>query len=306
MRRLLALGPAEGWHADQLRAAARRHGCELVYADYESLAGTIESRPANAPAAEFSSPVHRVVCSAGDVRDFVAVLCRTMPMASMERILFRLATLHALHAEGSSIVNPPRTLEIAIDKYATLAIVGQLGYDVPPTRVVQDRNSAMQAFDLLGGDVVVKPIFGGEGRGVMRVRDRQLAWTVFSTLDQLQAVHYIQPFVAPGGRDLRLLVVGDEVLALRRTAPPGDFRTNVASGGSTELVVADPALVALAMRIANQLQLRIGSIDLLETVAGPPLIVEVNGIPGWKGAQECVAFNIAERMIAAVLDSVAA
>ncbi len=289
MQRLLALGPGEGWHADQLRTAARRHGCELVYADYESLAGQIDGA------------VHRVICSAGDVCSFKSVLCRTMPMASMERILFRLATLHALHAEGHVIVNPPRTLEIAIDKYATLAMVSQLGYEVPRTIVVQSRTEAIEAFELLGGDVVVKPIFGGEGRGVMRVRDRQLAWTVFSTLDQLQAMHYLQPFVAPGGRDLRLLVIGEEVIAVRRTAPLGEFRTNVASGGICEAVVPEADQIAMAKRIAAHMQLRIGSIDLLEQEHGPPLLVEVNGIPGWKGAQQCVALNLADKMIAAVL-----
>lgn len=293
MHRLLALGPSEGWHAEQLRSAAKRHGCELVYAEYESLAGEVSS------VAGQSS--HRVRCAAGDLRSFAAVLCRTMPMASMERILFRLATLHALHDEGLAIVNPPRTLELAIDKYAALALVSQLGCEVPRTTVVQSRTEAMDAFESLGGDVVVKPIFGGEGRGVMRVRDRQLAWTVFSTLDQLQAIHYLQPFVAPGGRDLRLLIIGDEVIAVRRTAAIGDFRTNVASGGSCEAITPDPSQVAMAKRIADQMKLRIGSIDFLEQEHGPPLLVEVNGIPGWKGAQQCIAANLAEKMIAAVL-----
>ncbi len=253
MRRLLALGPGEGWHADQLRTAAKRHGCELVYADYESLASEI--------AGGTTHSAHRVRCSAGELRPFTSVLCRTMPMASMERILFRLATLHALHAEGIPIINPPRTLELAIDKYATLALVSQLGYEVPRTIVVQTRSEAIEAFESLGGDVVVKPIFGGEGRGVMRIRDRQLAWTAFSTLDQLQAMHYLQPFVAPGGRDLRLLVIGEEVIAVRRIAPPGDFRTNVVSGGICELVKPEAEQLAMAKHIAAQMNLRIGSID---------------------------------------------
>ncbi len=291
MRRLLALGPGEGWHADQLRNAAKRHGCELVYADYESLSGQIDGA------------AHRVRCSAGELKSFEAILCRTMPMASMERILFRLATLHALHAEGFQIINPPRTLELAIDKYATLAFVSQLGYEVPKTMVVQSRAEAMDAFEWLGGDVVVKPIFGGEGRGVMRVRDRQLAWTVFSTLDQLQSMHYLQRFVAPGGRDLRLLVIGEEIVAVRRTAAFGEFRTNVASGGTCEAVTPDAMQVAMAKRIASHMNLQIGSIDFLEQEHGPPLLVEVNGIPGWKGAQGCIAANLAEKMIAAMLPS---
>lgn len=218
----------------------------------------------------------------------------------MEQIIFRLAVLHTLAAAGMKIVNPPRTLETAIDKYATLAAVAALGYPVPQTIVVQSRSDGMKAFEFLGRDVVVKPIFGGEGRGVMRVRDPQLAWTAFSTLQQLDSILYVQKFVSPGGRDTRMLVLGDEVFGVRRTADH-DFRTNVASGGSCEAIELSSDEVAMTRRIASSMGIRIGSIDVLDNDAGPPLVLEVNGVPGWKGAQQCVPFNIAEKMIAAIL-----
>jgi len=288
-RNLLALGPAQGWHADQLRAAATRHGRTLQYADYETLRGVIDD-----------SGTVRVTCAAGDLSRFDAVLCRTMPMGTMEQIIFRLASLNVALSGGTRVTNPPKTLEIAIDKYATLGIVASLGIPVPVTMVAQSRADAMDAYDSLGGDVVVKPIFGGEGRGVMRVRDRQLAWTVFSTLEQLGAIHYVQKFVRPGGQDTRLLIIGDEVHAVRRTAN-NDFRTNVAEGASCESVEVTDDQRAMATRVAHAIGLRIGSIDVLDNDDGPPLVLEVNGVPGWKGAQQCVSFNIAERMIAELI-----
>jgi RimK family alpha-L-glutamate ligase len=288
-KRLLALGPSEGWHADQLRLGAQRHGYELCYADYESLSGSFDV-----------AGRHMARCSAGDLRNFEAVLCRTMPTGSMEQVIFRLAVLHSVVAHGVKVVNPPRTLETAIDKYATLAIVSTLGIPVPQTIVAQSRSDAMRAFESLGGDVVVKPIFGGEGRGVMRVRDPQLAWTTFSTLQQLSAIIYVQRFVSPGGRDTRMLVLGDEVLGIRRTSNH-DFRTNVASGASCEAVTLTEDQELMARRIATAMNLRIGSIDVLDNDDGPPLVLEVNGVPGWKGAQSCVAVNIADKMIEAVL-----
>lgn len=288
-KRLLALGPSEGWHADQLRAAAIHHGFELVYADYETLTGSFDAG---------GRCVTR--CSAGDLSKFEAVICRTMPTGSMEQVLFRLAVLHSAQALGVRIINPPRTLELAIDKYATLAVVASLGIPVPQTVVVQSRSDAMRAFEALGGDVVVKPIFGGEGRGVMRVRDAQLAWTTFSTLQQLAAAIYVQRFVPPGGQDTRMLVLGDEIVGIRRTAV-NDFRTNVAGGATCQAVTLDESQIAMARRIATSMNLRIGSIDVLDHNQGPPLVLEVNGVPGWKGAQGSVPFNIAEKMIAAVL-----
>ncbi len=64
----------------------------------------------------------------------------------------------------------------------------------------------------------------------MRIRDRQLAWYTFATLDQLDAVSYVQKFIPPGGIDTRLLVIGDQVFGIRRENQ-SDFRTNVSGGG---------------------------------------------------------------------------
>ncbi len=288
-KRILALGPSEGWHADELRNAAQKHGCEFDFADYETLSGSLDKHGS-----------HMARCSAGDLRAYSAVVCRTMPTGSMEQVIFRLAVLHAVAARGMRVINPPRTLEAAIDKYATLAIVAALGFPVPETVVVQSRPSGMRAFESLGGDVVVKPIFGGEGKGVMRVRDPQLAWTTFSTLQQLGAVLYVQRFVPPGGRDTRMLVLGDEVFGIRRSADH-DFRTNVAGGATCEAVNLSSDQVAIAKLIAKTMSLRIGSIDLIDNSAGPSMVLEVNGVPGWKGAQKCLPFNVAEKMMEVVL-----
>jgi RimK family alpha-L-glutamate ligase len=289
VRPLLALGPDDGWHAAQLKRAAERLGRQLVYAPYESLAARIDSQGRSS-----------ATCSAGELQSFDAVLCRTMPAGSLEQITFRLAVLHRAVAAGMQIVNPPRTLELAIDKYATLDIVASLGYPVPETVVVQSRKDAMEAFDLLGGDVVVKPIFGGEGRGVMRIRDRQLAWYSFSTLEGLDAVLYVQKFVPPGGRDIRMLVIGEEVFGIRRTND-SDFRTNVAGGGIGKAMELQPSLVAMALRIAAEMSLVIGSIDLIDCDLHGSVVVEVNGVPGWKGAQGCLQVDLAERMIRCLL-----
>ncbi|MGV3486404.1 MAG: ATP-grasp domain-containing protein [Planctomycetaceae bacterium] len=290
-KRLLALGPSEGWHADELRCAARKRDCEIVYADYESLRGRFDA-----------SGNHVADCAAGELRQFEAVICRTMPIGSMEQILFRLAVLHAAVAQGIKIINPPRTLETAIDKYATLAIVAALGHPVPETIVVQSRAEAMRAFEALGGDVVVKPIFGGEGRGVMRLRDPQLAWTAFSTLQQLASVLYVQRFIPPGGRDTRMLILGDEIVGIRRTADH-DFRTNVAGGASCEAIPLAPEQQRLARSIASAMNLCIGSVDLIDHSHGPSMVLEVNGVPGWKGAQQCLPFRVADKMIAAILSA---
>lgn len=284
-RRLLSLGPSFGWHAERLRAAANRRGLGLAYAPYESLCATIDA-----------SGNSIIKCQVGNLHDFSAVLCRTMPSGSLEQISFRLATLHAAFAAGLRIVNPPRTLELAIDKYATLDIVAKLGYPVPETIVVQNRQEAIEAFRHLGGDIVVKPIFGGEGKGVMRIQDPQLAWYTFSTLEKLNAVLYLQRFVPPGGRDIRMFVIGEQILGIRRTNER-EFRTNVAVGGRAEPTALGSNLREMGRCIADSLSLGIGSVDVIDCPKHSHVVVEVNAVPGWKGAQSCFGFDLADAMI---------
>lgn len=289
-RRFLMLGPESGWHAEQLQSAAKRFGHRLDIATYESLRASIDSGHATG---WFS-------CDRGRLDDYDAILTRTMPSGSMEKITFRLAILHAiadsLVSQKTAIINPPRALEWSIDKFATLTRLAAAGYPTPPTRFVQSRREAMQAFEELGGDCVIKPIFGGEGRGVMRVCDAQLAWYTFSTLEQLDAVLQVQSFVGPGGKDTRLLVVGDRVFGIRRTNQHS-FRSNVSAGASCHRIEIPDDLAVTAKRIAALFGLVFASVDMIDNDHGPPMYLEVNAIPGWKGAQSVIDESIAEHII---------
>ena len=292
--RILCLGAGGGWHSNELAKAAARMGCVMQFATYESLQANIESGQS------------RLQCEAGMVSDFDAILTRTMPAGSLEQISFRLAVLHAIDLGGViPIVNRPRALEIAIDKFATLQIVSDLGYPVPDTVVVQSRSEAVDAFKRLGGDCIVKPIFGGEGRGVMRVCDPELAWTTFSTLENLGAVCYVQRFVAPGGCDTRLLVIGETIRGVRRSNP-NDFRTNVSSGARCEPMEVDEDQAAMARHVCKTIGLSFASVDLLDHENDDPQIIEVNAIPGWKGAQGVAEESIAEKIIGLIRDKASA
>ncbi|MEL6106048.1 MAG: RimK family alpha-L-glutamate ligase [Planctomycetota bacterium] len=283
-RNFLMLGPDEGWHARQLKDAAESAGHALQVASYESLAARHVD----------SSPV--LTSEAGSLTDFDAVLTRTMPRGTLEQITFRLAVLHQLEQQGVPLINPPRALEQAIDKFAALATLADLGLPTPPTQLVQSRDQAMMAFADLGGDCVVKPLFGGEGRGVMRVTDRELAWYAFSSLEQLGAVIQLQKFIPPGGRDTRLLVVGENVYGIRRENR-SSFRSNVAAGATSSEITLTPELIETAKQITRRFGLHFGSVDIIDNDQGPDLYLEVNAVPGWRGAQRVAGESIADRII---------
>lgn len=289
-KHFLMLGPPNGWHANQLRSAAKRQGHRLEIATYESLAAQIGP----------NSPRTTLSCEQGRLSDYDALLTRTMPAASMERITFRLSVLHAvadrLNGHSIAIINSPRSLEWSIDKFASLARLADAGYPTPPTRFVQSRSEAMRAFDELGGDCVVKPIFGGEGRGVMRISDPQLAWYSFSTLDRLDAMLQIQTFISPGGSDRRLLVVGDHVFGIRRRNRRC-FRSNVSAGAVCQPLEIDERLAETARRVTGLFGLVFASVDLIDNDDGPAMFLEVNAIPGWKGAQGVLKESIADHIL---------
>ena len=143
-----------------------------------------------------------------------------MPPGSLEQVVFRMDALHRLAAAGVPVLNPPRAVEAAVDKYLTLALLDAAGLPVPPTWAGESAAEALAAFEALGGDVVVKPLFGSEGRGLVRVSDTELAWRTFHTLERLGAVLYLQRVVRHPGHDLRVFVLGGRVLgAMRRHAP---------------------------------------------------------------------------------------
>ena len=87
----------------------------------------------------------------------------------------------------------------------------------------------MAAFRELG-DVIVKPLFGSMGLGMVRVADEEMAYRVFRTVETIRGVYYLQRTVDHEGRDYRVFVVGGRVLgAIERRAD--GWRTNIARGG---------------------------------------------------------------------------
>ena len=157
-----------------------------------------------------------------------AVIVRGIPRGSLEQVIFRVDALHALVARGVTVVNGPRAIERTIDKFLASALLARAGVPTPRTIACERRDDALEAFDALGGDVIVKPLFGSMGAGMTRVDDRDVAYRVFHALEIERAVYYLQEAL-PADRDLRAFVVGGRVLAAIERVGPG-WRANLARG----------------------------------------------------------------------------
>ena len=113
-----------------------------------------------------------------DLAQLDAVLVRTMPPGSLEQVVFRMDVLARLEAQGLVVINPARAIEAAVDKYLATARLQAAGLRVPRTAVCQTVEEALGWFAELGGDVVLKPLFGSEGRGITRLVDEAFALRV--------------------------------------------------------------------------------------------------------------------------------
>jgi RimK family alpha-L-glutamate ligase len=218
-----------GWHADELCRALAERGHTGRVLPYEGLTATLgaSNSLSNGQTA---------------ILDADAVLARFIPSGSLDQLIYRLDALHWIEEHGVPVINPARAIERSVDKFYTDARLREAGLPTPDTVVCERIDDATASIRAMlertppdGGEraVVIKPIFGSMGHGIVRVTDPDVAFRVLQSLDQIRAVFYIQRAIASGGRDVRVFVVGGRVIgAIERRASGGDWRTNVSRGGS--------------------------------------------------------------------------
>jgi RimK family alpha-L-glutamate ligase len=294
---VVILSARTGWHTDELCRALAERGHVGAVLPYEGLV------------AGFGGSGRRLSNEGVSVLDADAVLARIIPGGSLEQIIYRVDALHWLEKRGMTVMNSPRSIERCVDKFYTTAVLQEAGLPVPDTLVCERAEDAVAAVRAMG-DAIIKPIFGSLGHGMVRVSDPDVALRIVRSLDQTRPVFYVQRAIDHGGRDIRVFIVGGRILgAIERRARTGEWRTNVAMGGSAEPIELPATWADLALRAAAAVGTDYAGVDLLPSRDGSLFVLEVNGIPGWEGLQKAtgldVAGSIVEHLIARVTASTA-
>jgi RimK family alpha-L-glutamate ligase len=285
------LSARRGWHTDQLCRAISARGATPELLAYESLVARLGTAGHGAESAG-SAPVAPFAIGA-DV-----VLARIIPAGSLEQIIFRVDALHWLEDAGVRVLNSARAIERSVDKFYTSALLQMAGLATPETVVCERSEDAIAAFRTMG-DVIVKPLFGSMGLGMVRVHDEEIAWRVFRALDAIRGVYYLQRTISHGGRDIRAFVVGDRVIgAIERRSPDTgpEWRTNYSRGGTVRALTLSPDWTELAVRAARAVGADYAGVDLLPADDGTVYALEVNAIPGWRGLQEATGIDVADEL----------
>jgi RimK family alpha-L-glutamate ligase len=287
--RVGVLGASGSWHSRALISALSAHGHRVLAIPATRLRSEVDARGA----------VHVLGPDGAGLDALDLLIVRGLPRGSLEQVIFRMDALHVLAEHGVRCVNSPRAIERTVDKSWAGAVLAMAGVPTPPTIVCERYVGAMAAFEQLGGDVVVKPLFGAMGNGIVRVDDRDVAHRVFRALELERTVYYIQRTVAPPGRrNLRVLFVAGEVAgAMERVSD--SWRANVARGARPRTVALTETERSLALAAAAALEIDVAGVDLLVAPDGEAVVLEVNGIPGWQALQSVCDRDLTELVIGA-------
>ncbi len=226
----------------------------------------------------------------------------TLPDVVLNRSVSHTRALYAALAYahyGVPTVNAPEVVELAGDKVRTSLRLAERGIPTPRTVVALSPEAALRAVEQIGYPAVLKPAVGSWGRLMAKVDDADAAEQIIEHKGALgspvHSVFYVQEFVPKPDRDLRVFVVGGEVVAAmyRRSSA---WRTNAARGASAEEAPVTPELAALALRAAEAVGGGVLAVDLMESPRG--LVVhEVNPTPEFKTLAGATGADIAGKIV---------
>lgn len=225
-----------------------------------------------------------------------------------DAIIPRIGASHTFY--GSAVVRQFQTLGVfsavdsdallrSRDKFKCLQLLNVHGVDMPATafsNTNRDANNLIKAVN--GAPLVIKLLEGTQGLGVLLQETKKGAESVLEAFSQLDARVMVQEFIKESsGTDVRAIVVGGKVVAaMRRTAPEGEFRSNIHRGGSGQRVDLTPEEEQTAISSAEALGLGIAGVDMLSSESGPK-VIEVNSSPGIEGIEGCTKLDIAKEII---------
>ena len=229
-----------------------------------------------------------------------------IPRIGASNTFYGTAVVKQFEMMGSYCVNTSDAIANSRDKLRSLQILAETGINMPITGFAshtKDIEGVIESVDSI--PLIMKLLQGTQGQGIVLAETRKAAESVMSAFRQLDADIMVQEFIKEsGGKDIRAFVVGDEVVAsMERTAPEGEFRSNVHRGGTMENINLTSEEVQMAVNASKILGLSIAGVDLMRSNRGP-LILEVNSSPGLQGIETCSNKDVAGKIISFIQEKI--
>jgi len=226
-------------------------------------------------------------------------LSAVIPRIGASITAYGMAVVSHLETMNVPVVNPAPAIARSRDKLRCLQLLAQQGLDVPRTVMATSGANVRRLVQAVGGlPCIIKLLRGTQGVGVMIANTAAEAETIVQTFWGLGQDVCLQEFIAESrGRDVRALVVGNEVVgAMRRQARGGEFRSNIHRGGEGKSIRLDKAYQETAVRAARTIGLTVCGVDMLEAKDGPK-VMELNSSPGFEGLELATKKDIAGAIV---------
>lgn len=285
-RRVAIATDTPGWHGKRLARACEQFGLNSVVVSLSDCRVDLDANRFGIVIPGFE----------GTLPD--GVLVREIAAGSFEQVTFRLSLLHALQDWGVAVFNSARAVERTVDKSMTSTSLRREGIATPVTCVTERepeaRSFLMREF-ASGHRVVMKPLFGSQGKGLLLLDTR----SILPSAVEYGGLYYLQRYVEPYANepcDYRVFVVGGAaVAAMRRRGT--SWVHNVAQGAQVERVDLDGDLTDIAVRSVRAVGCDYAGVDLMRDRSGALTVLEINGIPAWRGLQSVTDIDIAEALV---------
>jgi RimK family alpha-L-glutamate ligase len=231
-----------------------------------------------------------------EITDTDVCFLRSFGPGSCEQLTRRISMVEHLELSGVRVVNPGYPFRRARDKYSTQYVLAKAGLPVPTTFTTESMERAFRR-SVEMKETVYKPILGSMGKGSLKFDDPDIAFNAWKMLSRLGQPLIVQEYIRNPGRDIRIFVVGDEVIGtVYKYGVPGQWKTNVAQGGRMVDEEVPEDIVELGMRATKVMGLDYAGVDIMESERGP-VILEVNGAPGWQALKVASGVNVAEKIV---------
>ncbi len=171
----------------------------------------------------------------------------------------------------------------------------------PKTYFSFSSESAFENLEKVGYPLVIKPLIGSWGRGVMPLKDKDSAEAVMEIRDINDGPHdriyYLQELIQRPPRDIRVITIGDEpVAAMYRKSSEG-FKTNIALGADPEICEITKEMEDIAIKASKAVGGGILGIDMMEDEKQGLVVHEVNNTVEFKGLARVAKRNIPKAMV---------
>ncbi len=229
----------------------------------------------------------------------------------LERCVSYFRGLHftaSLEFMNIPVLNKFEVANICGNKMFMTLILKKNNIPTPKTYFSFSSESAAKNIEKVGYPLVIKPLIGSWGRGVMPIKDRDTMDAVFEIRDITDSPHdriyYLQELIKRPPRDIRVITVGDEPIAAMYRKSSGGFKTNIALGADPELCEITKEMEDMAAKASKAMGGGILGIDMMEDEQRGLVVHEVNNTVEFKGLARVAQRNIPKEMIEFALNYV--